>query len=326
MSSINVFNEYIDFSYKGTKKLLKIIMEKHYLPKVYDEVFDVYKKVRFFNEYKQIKKDFSSNVDYYLLNKARYLKESGQYNANTVDATACFVNILFLYDAGLMSQDKLISFVDFYRKKYLNLDNEFQKEFITLLNEISSKKRAYFSQFESNVYEVKYLLTNIKKVYNITLSYDLKFPKLYSQFAIDKVFNNDVIGEDKLFIEYYMVLSKILTDVIGFDFSGYYLMEFAVSLLEKDEKFARFLNVIDNDFVKEKLSFKIFHRDFLLNKDKILDLINVGYNFTIIIDDSYEDDGSNREYIKSLFKYIMVDIDSSVYNVFSKFDNIIKIK
>lgn len=326
MSSINVFNEYIDFSYKGTKKLLKIIMEKHYLPKVYDEVFDVYKKVRFFNEYKQIKKDFSSNVDYYLLNKARYLKESGQYNANTVDATACFVNILFLYDAGLMSQDKLISFVDFYRKKYLNLDNEFQKEFITLLNEISSKKRAYFAQFESNVYEVKYLLTNIKKVYNITLSYDLKFPKLYSQFAIDKVFNNDVIGEDKLFIEYYMVLSKILTDVIGFDFSGYYLMEFAVSLLEKDEKFARFLNVIDNDFIKEKLSFKIFHRDFLLNKDKILDLINVGYNFTIIIDDSYEDDGSNREYIKSLFKYIMVDIDSSVYNVFSKFDNIIKIK
>lgn len=301
-------------------------MEKHYLPKVYDEVFDVYKKVRFFNEYKQIKKDFSSNVDYYLLNKARYLKESGQYNANTVDATACFVNILFLYDAGLMSQDKLISFVDFYRKKYLNLDNEFQKEFITLLNEISSKKRAYFAQFESNVYEVKYLLTNIKKVYNITLSYDLKFPKLYSQFAIDKVFNNDVIGEDKLFIEYYMVLSKILTDVIGFDFSGYYLMEFAVSLLEKDEKFARFLNVIDNDFIKEKLSFKIFHRDFLLNKDKILDLINVGYNFTIIIDDSYEDDGSNREYIKSLFKYIMVDIDSSVYNVFSKFDNIIKIK
>ena len=74
------------------------------------------------------------------------------------------------------------------------------------------------------------------------------------------------------------------------------------------------------------MSFKIFHRDFLLNKDKILDLINVGYNFTIIIDDSYEDDGSNREYIKSLFKYIMVDIDSSVYNVFSKFDNIIKIK
>ena len=87
-----------------------------------------------------------------------------------------------------------------------------------------------------------------------------------------------------------------------------------------------FENIIDNDFVKEKISFKIFHREFVLNKDKILDMINLGYNFTIVIDDSYEDDSSNREYIKSLFKYVMVDIDSSIYNVFKDFENIIKIK
>lgn len=301
-------------------------MEKHYSSKIYDEVFDTYKRVRYFNEYKQIKKDFSSNVDYYLLNKARFLKEDDSYNPNVIDAVACFINMLFLYDSGLMSFEKLINFIDFYRKKYLSLDSDFQKEFTSLINEISLKKKDYFKQFESNVYEVKYYLTNIKKVYNITLSYDLKFPKLYSQFAIDKVFNNDVIGEDKLFIEYYMVLSKILTDVISFDFSGNYLMEFALSLLEKEEKLARFLNIIDNDFVKEKISFKIFHREFVLNKDKILDMINLGYNFTIVIDDSYEDDSSNREYIKSLFKYVMVDIDSSIYNVFKDFENIIKIK
>jgi len=326
LSTINVFEEYIDFSYKSTKKLIKIIMEKHYSLKIYDEIFDTYKRTRYLNEYKHIKKDFSDNVDYYILKKANALKNDETYDQNIVNATSYFLNIIFIYDIGLLNIEKLIELIESHRQSYLNLDTDFKKEFTSIINEISSKKKAYFKQFDSNTYKANYFHTNIKKVYNVSLEYDLKFPKLYSQFAINKVFNNDVIGEDKLFIEYYMVTSKILKDTINFDFTGNYLVEFTTSLFEKKEKLLRLLNIIDNDYIKEKFAFKIYYKEYLENKDNIQNLINSGYNFAVIIDETFKDNAYDKEYVKSLFKYIIVDINSEVYNSLSTLENIIKIR
>lgn len=326
MSTINVFEEYIDFSYKSTKKLMKIIMEKHYIPKIYDEIFDTYKKVRYLNEYKNIKKDFSDNIDYYILKKANLLKEDENYNQNIVNATAYFLNILFIYDIGLLNIEKLIELIESHRKSYLNLETEFKKEFINLQNEISTKKKNYFKQFDSNTYKANYFYTNMKRVYNVSLEYNLKFPKLYSQYAINKVYNSDVVAEDKLFIEYYMVTSKILNEVVDFNFKGDYLLEFETSLFAKKEKLLRLLNIIDSDYIKEKVSFKIYYKEYLNHKDTIQNLINSGYNFSVIIDETFEDNAYDKEYVKTLFKYIIIDVNSTVYNSFSSLDNIIKIR
>ena len=326
MSSINVFNEYIDFSYKNTRKLLKIIMEKYYSFKIYDELFDTYKHIRYFNDLKQIKNQFYDNLDYYTIEKIESLKNDDSHNKYIIDIMAYFFKIIYIYDNGHMSIDKFIENVDRNRKTLLNLETSCDKELINLLNEISKKKEAYFKQFDSDVFKVSFFQTNIRKTYNISLDYDLKFPKLYSQYAIDKVYNSDIIGEDKLFIEYYMVCSRILTNVINFDFSGNYLLEFSVTLLEKKEKLLRLLNILDNDFVKEKVSFKVKYKDFIDMKDEILNLINTGYNFAIILDETYENKIHDREYVRNLFKYIVVDVNSEVYNSFATFDNIIKIK
>ena len=56
-----------------------------------------------------------------------------------------------------------------------------------------------------NNFILSFQKTNIKRLENISIDYDIKFPKLYSEYAIDKVFNSGVIGEDKIFIEYYLV-------------------------------------------------------------------------------------------------------------------------
>ena len=66
----------------------------------------------------------------------------------------------------------------------------------------------------------------ISKTHNVSLDYWFQIPKLYSEYAIDKVYNTDTINEDKMYIEYYIVTSKLLTEITNFDFSNNYLIDF----------------------------------------------------------------------------------------------------
>ena len=181
------------------------------------------------------------------------------------------------------------------------------------------------ANFFSKNFEVNYYLTNLKKVYNVTISHNIKFPKLYSEYAIDKVFNFDVIGEDKLFIEYQMVNVRFLSEIIQGDFSKNYLLEFQTSIFEKKEKLVRLLRLIDNDITKENFSMKIDYSYYKNNKDTILDMINNGYNFCIFLDNSYDSDGENNNLINTVFKYIMIEVNSKYISLFDK-EKVIKVK
>ena len=214
-----------------------------------------------------------------------------------------------------------------YRKNSLSLEKDtFENDFNALIEEINFKKSIYFSQFESNTFKAGYFLTNIKKVYNVVLDYDIAIPKLYSEFAISKVYTTGIINEDRLFVEYYLVTSKLLSELVKCDYSNYYLVEFAVSLFLKKEKLLRLLNIIDNDIAKDRISLKINYSDYIDNKDTILDLINKGYNFTLILDDTYSNSAQEKKSVLSLFKYIMISVDSNNYKFFEGEEKIIKIK
>ena len=151
----------------------------------------------------------------------------------------------------------------------------------------------------------------------------MKFPLIYSEFAINKAFNTGLINEDRLLIEYYLVAKKALEDVLKQNFTRQYVLEFTNKLLNKPNKLKNLLNIIDNTAIKDKVSIKIKYEFFIENKEKIYELIKEGFKITLILDNSFK---VNYKTIDTLevFKYVILNKDLKNYNEIIKYKQNIK--
>lgn len=322
----NVLDEYVSYIEKNLKNISKLTLDKYFVSKHFNELFDVYKKVRYYDVFEIKKNSFKENVSYYLDKKV--LDTINMEDLTEKDRFAFEVlSEIFLIDFDKnLSVDKYILKLSKKRKDYFGFsEDNFEKNLSNIIKELVDKKNKFMSNFFSKNFEVNYYLTNLKKVYNVTISHNIKFPKLYSEYAIDKVYNTDIIGEDKLFIEYQMVNVRFLSEIIQGDFSKNYLLEFQTTIFDKKEKLVRLLKLIDNDITKENFSMKIDYFYYKNNKDIILDLINNGYNFCIFLDNSYNSDDENNNLINTVFKYIMIKVNSKYIDLFDK-EKVIKVK
>ena len=189
---------------------------------------------------------------------------------------------------------------------------------------INEEKEKLLSRFETNQFFLK--ITNYKdksNIYRVNIKHQLKFPMEYSEMAINKVFNMGITNEDKLTIEYYLIVVQIIKDIIKQNFKKQYIVEFAETLLEKPKKIKGLLNSIDNVAIQDKLILKIRHEHFIENKEKVYELMREGYRFSIILDNSFEVSYKNMENLK-MFKYVILNKDSKQYGEVMRFNDEIK--
>ena len=200
-------------------------------------------------------------------------------------------------DVEALEVNKIEDKLEKLREKY-NIEEkiEFSKQY----REYKKIKKEFFKSYETEDFFIETKKINSKKIYDTKLNHNIKLSELYSEKAIKKVFDSKLVSEDKLFVLYNLVSINILKEIINYDYITTYLVEFNVNLMDKTEKFNRLLKIIDNDITKEKICFKIDYYLFLENQEKVFKLINEGYNFALIVDETYE----KIEY-ESLFKYVL---------------------
>ena len=145
--------------------------------------------------------------------------------------------------------------------------------------------------------------TNIKNLYKTEVIHNIKIPKLYSEYAINNVYNRGIVLENKLFISYTMVSILVLKDVLNLDCNNY-IVEFSKSLIEKEDKLKRLFSIIDEDIVKDRVILSVNESDFLEYRDSYLKYINEGYKFIIYLD---KDSNMKNDVIKKVFSYIGSD-------------------
>ena len=176
-------------------------------------------------------------------------------------------------------------------------------------------KRKLVEKFLSNEFYLK--ITNYPdklKIYRINLKFkNIKFPLEYSEFAINKAFQTGLMAEDKLVIEYYLVVLQILKDVLKLNFKRKYILEFADTLLKKPKKIKGILNIISSSAVQDKVSLKIKYEQFIQNKEIIYDLMRNGYKITIILDNSFDVTFKNIETLQ-MFEFVIISRDLKKYN------------
>lgn len=326
--TINLANEYIELTKKEIIEYLKLVFGNKFIRKYCDIYIKKYIDIRYYNFYDY---DTSRTLRKKILDNLRDLAEElvidDIQNRTIIDNMCLFFYYVLYFDNVIISKDieKTIEKIEKLRKRVLEIEDEsFTKELYRIVKEYKTKKEKLLGKIESDEFFIK--LTNYPKklnVYRVNLKYNLKFPLIYSEFAINKAFNTGLINEDRLLIEYYLVAKKALEDVLKQNFTRQYVLEFTNKLLNKPNKLKNLLNIIDNTAIKDKVSIKIKYEFFIENKEKIYELIKEGFKITLILDNSFK---VNYKTIDTLevFKYVILNKDLKNYNEIIKYKQNIK--
>ena len=296
--SLKVMNTYLKFNRRRLIGYSKIILEKHYNKNIFEGLLDTYINVRYI--------ELPSGISVKLINKELVKKAeelSLKHDVEDIKLILTYFPYIYYLD-GFLNKDIEITInkINDYRKKYLKLeklDNELRN------NLINDRKRItkYLDSFDSKDFYLNLNKTNIKNLFKTEVLHEIKIPKLYSEYAINNVYNRGIVLENKLFINYYMVSKLILIDVLNKD-SKYYIVDFSKTLILKEDKVKRLFSIIDNDLIKDRIILKVSENDFYEYRDSYLKYINEGYKFILYLNKESE---LNNDAIRRVFSYIEDD-------------------
>jgi len=122
-----------------------------------------------------------------------------------------------------------------------------QKNCLDMLNE--SMKKMDTSMFVVNYKK----LTHRSELYAASLEHNISFSKIYSDYIVDKTYNEGIIAEDKIEVLITMLARGITDDIMASEYNKTYMVYLPTSLYEKEKKVDGLLKVIDNQYVKNHL-------------------------------------------------------------------------
>lgn len=307
---MNNIDKYIKFIKDYLTEYFKLIVKDKYKKIVYNEMLNTYIDIRYFNKYDKKYKQIEKNIEYYIQENLRTLIEEDNKLVKNVNELYYFFWYLLYLDNTLEydNLDKLIDKIIIDRKEKLGLNDDITKELKSLVKESEKKKNNFFNEYLSDTFNLELKSTNIKNVYNVLLSYNIKFPKIYSSYSINRVFKSDIISEDMCFIEYNMISKIVLDNIINKEYNKEYLVDFPFIITSKKEKTNRLLNIITNDLIRENVIIKVTYEYYTKYKSFISDLIKDGVKFAVIIDDTFDYEESSIIWL-NIFTYIITNKD-----------------
>ena len=305
----DIMDTYLNFTEKKIKKYMRMIFAGYYDEKIVSEYLRTYINARYYNIRNTEKParafylrildelEFKQNI---LIRKneeeAENIeeKEANLKLINTVKEV--FGYILFFDNVRNVDNFKSINSIKEVIKKIMQTVNvEFKikttKDFEeTFYKEITSDmldKEIFLDKFETDEFSLRFENSTIRDdLYYAVLEHNVRMPSQYSESAIEKVYTEGIVAEDKLQIEYILLSLVAMRDIINGNFKDSYLAEFTSTLFKKKQKLDSILSLIGNQALQEKISLNISYSDYIKNQKGVLDYTKKGYNFVITLDDS----------------------------------------
>lgn len=316
--TINIMDEYIELTKKQINEYMKLTLGEKFNQNYCDLFTERYVNIRYFNYYEN---EFYETMRMKIL---EHLKRVGDEiiinNINDreiIEIMRVFFYYVLYFDKVVYYKDlrKKIAQIAKVKKRVFNIDDyDFEENLNQKMIQIMKEKEELIETFSSDKFYIK--LTNYPdklKVYRVNLKFnDIKFPLEYSDFAINKAFQMGLVNEDKLVVEYYLIVLQILKDVIKLNFKKKYILEFAETLLRKPKKIKSILNIINNEAVQDKISLKIRYEYFLKNQETVFELMRQGYKITVILDNSFEPSFKNIESLQ-MFEFVIINRNLKQY-------------
>ena len=320
----NIVKDYLSYERQNLKNYISVVTDKKLNNNICDMIIDTYIDIRYFNAYTSVKKNPIDNIEYYVLDK---------FKKNFVDKDVR-KNILLILDALIVlryvilfekygdkeeAQDGLLQYEEKVREKYKDT-NVLVSGVIKDIKSNYHKKEKFLEELLSNDFSIDKKKTNIDNVYEIILDNNINIPDLFSDIAVNRVYNSGTINEDKMLVFYTLLSRLILLDMISYDYNKKYLIPFPESIIDKKSKLDNLLSIFDLDYLKERMVMIISYQDYKEKKDSYEYLIHNGYSFAVIIDDEIKEDIVSF----NIFSYIIIGNPEDEAK-FNTFNNVIKI-
>ena len=309
----NISNDYVNFVKKSITNYTKIIMEKNFNKEIFDTLLNTYINTRYYNYYDSKYKNYSLNINYYLKDEVLKLMQTDNQKYNELAKKTYLIFKYIIYFDNVLEYDSLDKIVDdiieFRIKNFELYSESFAKEFTSFVKEDNKRKKTYLESLKNDKLILTNTKTNKSNVFFANLIPTMTFPKIYSNYSINKVYNEGIINEDKLFITYHLVNKELLLNAIKGIYDIKYIVDFPLSILEKKDKTTRLLNTINSEVTRDNVIMNITYSNYLNNKESIESMIKDGYKFSVILDDKYDCQEESKIWL-SIFSYIILDKDT----------------
>ncbi len=311
----NLVDEYIIFSKSCLNKYAVTIMAKHFNQDIFDQLLKTYVDIRYYNIGLKEYEDFQNNIGLTMVNKFEEMKEECE-NFDILKKTFSMFKFLLYFDAvkECDSVQLVINQLEDFREKELGIikSKKFKDKIFEMVKEDLLKKKTFIDSTICKNFSIEFYLVNNDGLYNTQLNHNLKFPKLYNDSAINKVFTSKDIKEDSHLVEYNLVSSRVLLDVIKGEFKKKYLVNYSIGLNNKKVKQSEILGIISNDICKEKVILKIKFSEFIKDRESYYTNMRLGYKYAVIIDEAFTMSDVNIELL-NVFRFILVSSQSIYY-------------
>ena len=341
----NLMDTYLNFTEKKIKKYMKIKFNTNYNEELVNEYLKTYINARYYN----IRNTDKPARAFYLriLDELEYkediLMEKCEEESETLDEKQAKLNlihiikevfgyVLFFDNVRNIENFKTIDSLHEIIKKILELiesyyevkkPKDIEEQLYKEVKNDMIEKDVYLDKFDTDEFSLEFENTEFnEEMYYVYLNHNIKMPMQYSDSAIEKVFTEGIIAEDKLQIEYILLSTVAIRDIINGNFKDTYIAEFESSLFKKKQKLNGILSLIGNQALQEKIILNITYADYIKNQKSVLEYIKKGYNFVITLDDTLKS-ADDVEKLR-MFKLVIVPNDLKLYKEIKRDDVIVE--
>jgi len=305
----NLMDMYLNFTEKRLKKYIRIIYSQYYNEEIVGEYLKTYVNARYYNirnTDKPARAFYLRIIDELNFKKDILIKKNEQQTEDREERAAnlkfinnvkeAFEYILFFDNVRRIENFKKIdSLREIIKKLMAVVSSEYEikktKEAEDqLYKEVTSdllEKDVFLDKFETDEFILGFENCDQRDdLFFVTLEHNVAMPIQYSEVAIEKVFTEGIISEDKLQVAY-MLLSLIsVRDIVEGNFKDTYIAEFACSLFKKKSKLDSILSLIGNQALQSKIHLNIDYSEYMKNQKSVLEYTKKGFDFTITLDNS----------------------------------------
>lgn len=329
--SKNIIDKFISIKIEELNEIINVFVNDMRIqvnePTIKNQLMRYYIEAKYYNFYGETNvsnnRKQSLKIEKYLSDSAEYInkkyKGSDTKYSEKVEKYLNIFNIITnLEQASSTITDKRVK-EEYYKKeitKYAkNYDWDNNKIKLSI-NDILKIQRNYvgiidylLKKLETNMFELEFNKLKTKKnMYGVGLEHNITFGKVYSDYIIEKTYNEGVIAENKVLILLNLLSIRLVRDMIESDFEKKYIIYIPKTLYTKVKKLEKILKIIDDSYAKDSVIILLEFANLNTYKTTIRKFKKEGYNFAVSISDYIKNNQKNYPNI-NLSEYVFVDKD-----------------
>lgn len=206
---------------------------------------------------------------------------------------------------------------EFYRReliKYAKVSGWNNSKIKNAISDIMKIQRNYigiieylFKKLETSMFDLEFnKLKTDKNMYGLSLEHNITFGKLYSDYIIDKTYNEGVIAENKVMILLNLLSVRLIRDMMNSDFNKKYILYLPKTLYSKEKKLDKTLKMIEDEHAKESVVILIKLEYLIKYKTVVKKLKKEGYQFALALTSESKIESKNYTTM-NIVDYIFVD-------------------